>query len=166
MKSRIQAAKRKVIRSGSNGRISRRALIATGSGGLVAGLIGLVGGLGRFLVPNVLYEKPRRFTVGRLDDFPPSSSTFLSEHRIFVFNTPQGFYAVSAVCTHLGCNIQYVDEQGFECPCHGSIFDMTGRVMDGPAKRPLPRYPLDLSKRGELIVDTRRTVDSKYRFKA
>jgi cytochrome b6-f complex iron-sulfur subunit len=166
MRSRIEAAKRKVIRNRADGRISRRTLIATGSGGLVAGLVGLVGGLGRFLVPNVIYEKPRRFAVGRPDDFPPSSATFLSEHRIFVFNTPRGFYAVSAVCTHLGCNIMFVDARGFECPCHGSVFDMAGFVVDGPATRPLPHYPLVLSKRGELIVDTQRTVDADHRFQA
>ncbi|MBN2369744.1 MAG: Rieske (2Fe-2S) protein [Vicinamibacteria bacterium] len=132
----------------------------------MAGLVGLIGGMGRFLVPNVIYESPRRFTIGRPDDFPPNSATFLAERRVFIFNTPRGFYAMSAVCTHLGCNIDHVDARGFECPCHGSVFDMAGRVVEGPATRPLPCFPLILSRRGELVVDTRRRVDSSYRFQA
>jgi cytochrome b6-f complex iron-sulfur subunit len=145
----------------------RRFVAALGAGGLVAGVAGLFAALARSVVPEVLYEPARRFPVGRPADFPPGSATFVAERRLFVFNTPEGFSAVSAVCTHLGCNVNHEEEgKGFACPCHGSLFFEDGRVRRGPAAWPLPRFALSLSRRGELVVDTRRTVGPEFRLKA
>ncbi len=141
-------------------------MAVAGGTGLAAGTIGLLAALLRSIVPEVLYEPPRRFPVGRPADFPPVSATFVSEHRLFVFNTPQGFYAVSAVCTHLGCNVNHEEGRGFACPCHGSVFGEDGRVLKGPAAWPLPRFAISLSRRWELVVDTRRTVSPEFRLKA
>ena len=146
---------------------SRRRFVAlAGAGGLVAGSVGLLAALVRSVVPDVLYEPARRFAVGRPADFPPGSVTFVSERRLFVFNTPAGFYAVSGVCTHLGCNVNHEEGRGFACPCHGSAFEEDGRVRKGPAAWPLPRFAIALSRRGELVVDTRRTVGPEFRLKA
>jgi cytochrome b6-f complex iron-sulfur subunit len=145
---------------------SRRRFVAVAGGaGLVSGALGLLGALARSILPDVLYEPPRRFPVGRPGDFPPASATLVSERRLFVFNTPDGFYAISAVCTHLGCNVNHEPDKGFACPCHGSTFEEDGRVRTGPAAWPLPRFPMSLSRRGELIVDTRRTVGPDFRLK-
>src|SRR3954469_22249137 len=47
-------------------------------------------------------------------------------------------HAVSAVCTHLGCQVQWNSaERSWDCPCHGSRFDVTGRVIQGPAVKDL-----------------------------
>ncbi len=43
-----------------------------------------------------------------------------------------GFYALSLVCTHLGCTVT-VTEDDLACPCHGSRFDRQGKVLKGPA---------------------------------
>jgi cytochrome b6-f complex iron-sulfur subunit len=145
----------------------RRSLVAwIGTTGLVAGAAGLVAVVARSVVPEVLYEPARRFPVGRPAEFPPSSVTFVAERRLFLFNTPEGFYAVSAVCTHLGCNVNHEEGRGFACPCHGSAFFEDGRVRKGPAAWPLPRFALSLSRRGELVVDTGRTVGPEFRLRA
>jgi menaquinol-cytochrome c reductase iron-sulfur subunit len=49
--------------------------------------------------------------------------------------------AFGAQCTHLGCAYHWEMSSGkFMCPCHGSYFDIEGKVLDGPAPRPLDRY--------------------------
>ena len=144
----------------------RRFVLTLGTAGLTTGSLGLLVALARSVVPDVTYEAPRRFPVGRPEDFPPDSVTLLAEHRVFVFRGADGFHALSAVCTHLGCNVAHEAGQGFACPCHGSRFDEAGRVTRGPAAWPLPHYAMTLSRRGELIVDTRRTVAPGFRLPA
>ena len=75
----------------------------------------------------------------------------------------KGLRAMSAVCTHLGCTVRR-QEGGFVCPCHGSRYDEEGRVVGGPAPSPLAYYRLELDRRGRVVVDLSRPVDSKDRL--
>jgi glycine/D-amino acid oxidase-like deaminating enzyme/nitrite reductase/ring-hydroxylating ferredoxin subunit len=61
--------------------------------------------------------------------------------RLAVYRDPAGaLHAVSSVCTHLGCIVKFNAEQtSWDCPCHGSRFDVDGNVLDGPATRPLAK---------------------------
>ena len=65
---------------------------------------------------------------------------------------PTGLVAYSAICTHLGCTVlPRLSEQGFiVCPCHASVFDPAAdaRVVSGPANRPLPALPIEVSSDG------------------
>jgi cytochrome b6-f complex iron-sulfur subunit len=119
----------------------------------------------RFLVPRITYEPPSKFPVGRVKDFPSDSATFLPPARLFVFNSREGLYAISSICTHLGCNVRWVEERSeFHCPCHGSKYTGLGKVKEGPAPKPLKWYKLSLSRRGEIVVDTKSEVSSDYRL--
>jgi rieske iron-sulfur protein len=65
---------------------------------------------------------------------------------------PAGLVAYSAICTHLGCTVlPMLSEQGYiVCPCHASVFDPAAdaRVVSGPANRPLPALPIEVSSDG------------------
>lgn len=53
----------------------------------------------------------------------------------------QNFVALSNVCTHLGCRVRWIQEQGkFFCPCHAGVFAKDGRVISGPPPRPLDHF--------------------------
>lgn len=62
-----------------------------------------------------------------------------------------GYSALSPICTHLGCTVQIAGEQ-LVCPCHGSTYDRTGRVLRGPASLPLTEFPTTATPAGELVV--------------
>ena len=122
-------------------------IAATGSAVLTA----------QFLSPNVLLEPSMKFKAGPSETYPPGSVTLNKEQKVFIVRAKEGyFYAVSAVCTHLGCIANWKPEEGIiACPCHGSKFDKEGRVIEGPAPRSLPRFSmtLDESAAGGLVVD-------------
>jgi nitrite reductase/ring-hydroxylating ferredoxin subunit len=55
------------------------------------------------------------------------------------------FAAVSAACTHQACEITGFSGQDYVCPCHGSRFDTSGRVVNGPAVTPLRQFQTQFS---------------------
>jgi Rieske Fe-S protein len=73
------------------------------------------------------------------------------EEPIYVLVAPEGFSAISPICTHRGCT---VDVQGprLVCPCHGSTYDREGKVLRGPAERALRRFTVN-REREELVID-------------
>ena len=139
---------------------TRRAFLQAAGAGALA-LAGLGTGVTaiRYLWPEVLFEPDTRFRIGRPEDIPVGTLTVLPAQRLFVVHDQAGFYAMSAVCTHLGCLAQYErDANRILCPCHGSRFATDGQVTQGPAPRPLTRLQLTL-ERGVLVVDVAKTVE-------
>lgn len=119
----------------------------------IAGL-GSVAVTYQFFSPNVLFEPPTTFRAGNPDLYPVHSVTFLQDQQVYIVRMPEGFYAVSAVCTHLGCVTQWKpDAEMIACPCHGSKFKSDGTKIEGPAPRPLPHFAVSLTADGELLVD-------------
>jgi menaquinol-cytochrome c reductase iron-sulfur subunit len=58
----------------------------------------------------------------------------------------------SPICPHLGCKYNWNPQTGhFECPCHASVFALDGKVLAGPAPRPLDTLPIKIQN-GELAV--------------
>jgi cytochrome b6-f complex iron-sulfur subunit len=116
----------------------------------------------RFLVPNVVFEPEQRFKAGAPEDYPDGSITFLEDERVFLLRRGNSFRCLSAVCTHLGCTVNRA-EQGYHCPCHGSVFNPDGAVESGPAPKPLSWFLVTLSKDNRLVVDKGLTVSpEKY----
>ena len=108
-----------------------------------------------FLKPKVLFEPPTKFRAGGPLDYPEGTVRFDRERKAYVVGTAGGVYALSAVCTHLGCITRLVsDENAIACPCHGSRFDLEGNVTHGPAPRPLPWLEVTQDADGNLVVDT------------
>ncbi|MFI5097562.1 MAG: ubiquinol-cytochrome c reductase iron-sulfur subunit [Candidatus Acidiferrales bacterium] len=108
----------------------------------------------QYFSPNVLFEPPMTFRAGNPDLYPENSVTFLQDQLVYIVRTAAGFYAVSAVCTHLGCITQWKPEADMiACPCHGSKFEPNGKKIEGPAPRPLPHFSVTLTADGELLVD-------------
>ena len=108
-----------------------------------------------FMKPKVLFEPPTTFVAGSPLDYSEGVVRFNKEKKAFVIGAPNGVYAISAVCTHLGCIARYKsDEKVIACPCHGSRFDLEGNVVHGPAPRPLPWLDVTQDAVGNLVVDT------------
>jgi Rieske Fe-S protein len=62
------------------------------------------------------------------------------------------YTAMSNICTHLGCRIRWIPDQGkFFCPCHNGVFDKNGNVVSGPPPRPLDRYQVKVEN-GQIMV--------------
>jgi len=118
-------------------------------------------GVLRFMLPNVLNEPPSRFKVGPPSDYDLGtvSEKWKASNGIWIVHTDKYegknlIYALSSVCTHLGCTPSWLDgEQKFKCPCHGSGFYITGINFEGPAPRPLERVGIRLAEDGMLEVD-------------
>ncbi len=126
----------------------------------------LAEGIGAFkaFIPQVLYEPPSKFKIGKPDDFP-EGITFLPEHRLYISRKGDDFHTISAVCTHLYCVVDWKPKQSeFYCSCHGSIFSLDGINLTGPAPKPLPWYALSLSPDGSLVVDSKEQVSQDYKF--
>lgn len=114
--------------------------------------IALVGTLGflawRFLVPEPGSRKKRLLELKK-SDLPPGGALVYRRSRIAVIRRDEEIYALSLVCTHLGCTVN-VTPNNLVCPCHGSVFDRSGEVLKGPSNRPLPR--LEVQEKGDSLV--------------
>ena len=107
-----------------------------------------------YLKPKVLFEPATTFRAGSPADYPDGKVRFNKEQKAYVVGCPNGVYALSAVCTHLGCLTVWKPEAGvIACPCHGSTFQRDGSVIAGPAPRPLPWLKMWMSDDGDLMVD-------------
>jgi cytochrome b6-f complex iron-sulfur subunit len=116
-------------------------------------------------MPSVFPESSSRVKLGPVDRFLNAQDTPVPEHRLWVHADDGGLYAISAVCTHLGCIVSDQGDAGFFCPCHGSRFDARGNVIGGPAPKPLQYLELSVSPDGQLVVDKQQAVASDVRWK-
>ncbi len=126
--------------------------IGLGSLGIAAA--GTIVFLYEYLSPNVLYEPSAVVNAGKPESFALNSVTMDVNSGIFLVRADEGYFALNAVCTHLGCLTAWSQDMGIiACPCHGSKFKRTGEKIEGPAPRPLPWLKTWVSDEGDLMVD-------------
>lgn len=144
----------------------RRFLEFLGKGAVFAAFLAQIAAAGRALLPNVLYEPSKRFKIKRPDEYA-QGYTFDANNRLFVIRNENTFHVISAICTHLGCTVQWRGQsQEFACPCHGSLYRADGTVIGGPAPRPLPWFEVTQAPDGRLEVDTGTIVPEGFALNA
>jgi cytochrome b6-f complex iron-sulfur subunit len=129
-------------------RPSRRSLLLAGASGLAAGVAAAVGvdRLAKTSVPvagRPLVEKGAWQTVKAVADLPEGTPVAFRSGAIegFLVRNGQEVRGLSAVCTHMGCILNYSKfRDRFECPCHGATFEKDGQPSD-QYKSPLPPLP-------------------------
>jgi cytochrome b6-f complex iron-sulfur subunit len=130
----------------------------------VAGVGACAFGL-RYLSPSVLYEPSPIVSAGKPERYPANSVTLDPRLGVFVVRAEEGFYALNAVCTHLGCLTAWKPEAGvIACPCHGSTFQRNGEIIAGPAPRPLPWLKMWMGDDGNLMIDRSTTITANEEY--
>lgn len=137
------------------------AAIGSAAAALAASVIGAI----RLPMPAVFPESDSRAKIGPPDAFPKGSATPLGHLNLWVHRDEEGLYAISSVCTHLGCIAAREENGEFRCPCHGSVFTAEGKVVAGPAPKGLNWLALNVAPDGQVEVDTMRFVPAGTRLK-
>jgi Rieske Fe-S protein len=92
---------------------------------------------------DLVGDRLRPGEVSDTDSVPRGEARVLRDglKQTGVYRDDHGeLHAVSMRCTHLGCLVRFNGaESSWDCPCHGSRFDVDGAVLEGPAVKPLPR---------------------------
>lgn len=77
------------------------------------------------------------------------------EQEVFFYvftENGRDYFALSNICTHLGCRVRWVDaDQNFACPCHNAFFGKDGAVISGPPPRALDRYKT-IVENGQIFI--------------
>lgn len=130
------------------------------------GLLGIfsLGGLGALVYPVVrfLSPVPRKeqavdsVVAAQVGDLKPNSGMlfkFGTKPGILVM-TPAGEYrAFNAICTHLGCTVQYNEKDTqIWCACHNGFYDLNGNVVAGPPPRALEEYDVVIQKKDIIVA--------------
>jgi menaquinol-cytochrome c reductase iron-sulfur subunit len=142
--------------------ISRRKFLKTSSISIIVVSSGLLGipFLNSIIDPVLKKTAVPYSKVGSLESLPtgqPVNIPFLTSskdaylnntemHNLWVIkNTNDTVTAFSPICPHLGCSYNWnASSNHFECPCHGSVFDLNGKVLAGPSPRGLDTLPIKI----------------------
>ena len=121
--------------------------------------------LGMLRLPKaaVLSSPSKKYRVTLPESLGPDQPFQPQGRSVAVFRDAEGVYAISMICTQLGCVVKS-EATGFECPCHGSRFALDGSVKKGPAPRALAWFKVTGAD-GNYIVDEGTSVPSGTRLK-
>lgn len=124
----------------------RRKFLGWCLGGTVVAFVGAAGwSVFRYLAPRQEATAAARVTIPEQEMLPGEAKffAFAGSPAVLVRTKNGTLIALSAVCTHLGCIVQWEKEQqDFLCPCHAGRFTPEGNVISGPPPQPLAMLPL------------------------
>jgi cytochrome b6-f complex iron-sulfur subunit len=135
--------------------VSRRQFLGIAWGGSIALVFGQAAlALLKFIKPVSAGGFGGEIYAGKVEEFAINSINRVLAGRFYISRTEDGILALWQKCTHLGCAVPWVEEEGqFHCPCHGSLYNEVGEVIGGPAPRPMDTFPVAI-RSGEVWVDT------------
>ncbi len=144
--------------------VSRRDFLGLAAfGAAIVGSAGALAGSMRLVKADVYAEESKKFKIGTIENYPLGSVKKMDDKNVFIFSDENGLFAISAICTHLGCIVHQADF-GFQCPCHGSQYSPDGNVIGEPAPRPLEWFDIQQEVDGTLFVDAAKTVPQGTKF--
>ena len=117
-----------------------------------AALLLAVLGIARLPRAAVLPSPSKKFRVTLPEGMAPGAVYLPPGRSVAILRDASGVYAISTVCTHLGCIVKQAAD-GFHCPCHGSRFGPDGALVRGPAPKALPWLSLKHTGGNTFIVD-------------
>ena len=138
----------------------RRGFLETFLGiSVVASLISFLYPVLRYVIPPKQAELGSDLVLaGHVGDLKPNTGKifpFGSRPALLILTSDGNYHALAAVCTHLGCTVQYrSDLHEVWCACHNGTYDLNGRVQSGPPPRPLEELVVQI--RGDQVVISRR----------
>ncbi len=92
--------------------------------------------------------------AGSVTDYPEGIVKYFLDGRFYVTSSDGEVVALYQKCPHLGCRVPFCDSSGrFECPCHGSKYNLRGEYIEGPAPRGMDRFPIRIDG-DQVLVDT------------
>lgn len=132
-----------------DGNGSRRSFLGASLGALgVIAAAAVSWPLFRYLAPRSVGEAAGKVVISERD-VPEGEAKFFEyagSSAVLIRRRGAGLAAYSAVCTHLGCIVQWEKErQDFLCPCHGGHYSADGAVTAGPPPKPLKKLPFAVS---------------------
>jgi len=153
-------------------RVRRRMWFRWVGWGAVLALLGqwTFGFLG-FFTPKRIGAFGGVVNAGQVSDYNVGDVKVIREGKFYVARVPEGFLSLWWKCPHLGCTVpwapndpamggppgdgdlSFADKGRFKCPCHGSIYNRYGQIVQGPAPRPMDLFPTRIEN-GRILVDT------------
>src|SRR5579862_907494 len=128
-------------------------------GGVLASLASFLYPAFRYIIPPSVPESTSRSVVAaKVNELKRNSSKifqFGSKPALLIRTANDEYKAISAVCTHLSCKVQYREDlHQVWCACHNGLYDAEGRNISGPPPRPLEVF--DVHVQGEDIIAARK----------